>query len=101
MFCISLFYAQNKSLCILWYWIDLYLRFGLKIAQENQVQEIMFADSSTDVWTKYLDSESCPQGHLLMSRWCPDNEFVCRPVHTCPNKLEKYKVLSARSSAHV
>jgi hypothetical protein len=52
-------------------WVDLYLRNWVKIAQENQVQEAPFADSSA-VLTKYSDSEF----RLLMTRRFP-NRRLC------------------------
>lgn len=55
--------------------VELYLGFELKIAQENQVQEDLFADLSIDVWMKCSDNKFRLQGHLLMYGWCPNNEF--------------------------
>jgi hypothetical protein len=59
----------------LWYWVDLYLGFGLKNVQENQVQEAPFVDSFTDARTKCSNNEPRMQGRLLMSRRCLNNEF--------------------------
>lgn len=54
--------------------MDLYLEFELKIAQENQVQEVMCV-LFTDVRTKYSDNEFRLRGHLLMSKQLPNKRF--------------------------
>jgi hypothetical protein len=58
-------------------WVDLYIGFGLKNTQENQVQETPFADSSIDIQTKCLDNKFRLQGRLRCVDGSKIMSFVC------------------------